>query len=56
MSNTLTMILVLGGTLVVAIALLYASLTQERPRSRRSEREAAATAAMIAARDRDARE
>lgn len=49
MSNTLTMILVLGGTLVVAIALLYASLLQERPRPGSRERKAAAAAAAMMA-------
>lgn len=52
MSNMLTMIVVLGGTLAVAIALLYSSLLDERPRLERKERKAtAATPAMIAARD-----
>ena len=50
--NTIVMILVLGGTLFVAFALLYFSLRETAPRRlrpRSREAAAATTAAMIAA-------
>ncbi len=56
MNDFMTMILVLGGTLVCAIALLYFSLLSGAPRSSASRRSAAieTTAAMAAANDPDA--
>ncbi|HEY8128645.1 MAG TPA: hypothetical protein VIF39_08030 [Hyphomicrobium sp.] len=57
MSDLTTMVLILGGTLVCAMALLYFSLLPGAPRSRTSKRDAAieTTAAMAAANDPDAR-
>jgi hypothetical protein len=53
MSNFLTMILVLGGTFAAGGMLLYFSLTQEKPRLRKTKRDAAieTTAMMVAAQD-----
>jgi cytochrome c biogenesis protein CcdA len=55
MSDFVTMILVLGGTLVVAMGLLYLSLLPGRPPSRMSRRRTAeeTAAAMVATSDSD---
>lgn len=58
MSNFVTMVLVLGGTLIIGCVLLYFSLLPGSPRTGSSKRRAAAeaTAVVAAASDRDSEE
>lgn len=56
LSNVTTMVLVLGGTLVCALALLYLSLLPGKPRTRAGRKRLSAeatTALMAASRDSD---